>query len=89
MEFQTKIIKGRNPASWNSDRNMDDYVVFEMVFKLVFAVLGLLGNSLVIYAVRTFTFLQTKTYAFVTSLAVADLLLTLGNPVDQGETIRS
>ena len=64
---------------------MEDYVVFEMVFKLVFAVLGLLGNTLVIYAVRTFAFLQTKTYAFVTSLAVADLFLTLGNPVDQGE----
>ena len=61
--------------------------MFEMVFKLVFAVLGLLGNTLVIYAVRTFAFLQTKTYAFVTSLAVADLLLTLGNPVDQGEII--
>ena len=61
---------------------MEDYEVFESTFKLLFALFSFIGNCLVIHSVIKFSFLHTKTYAFVTSLAVADLLVGLGNTLD-------
>ncbi len=55
------------------------------ILDVPFALLGLLGNGVVIAAVARFHFLQTSANFLVLGLAVSDLLICLTQPVYLGE----
>ncbi len=61
---------------------MKDHHIFELLIKTLSAIPSIVGNSLVIHSVRKFHYLQSITYMFITSLALADLIIGISNVLD-------
>ena len=56
------------------------FMIFVQVFYALVCVLGLCGNTLVIYVVLRYSKMQTVTYIYILMLAVADEIFLLGLP---------
>ena len=56
------------------------FMVFVQVFYALVCILGLCGNTLVIYVVLRYSKMQTVTYIYILMLAVADEIFLLGLP---------
>lgn len=56
------------------------FMIFVQVFYALVCILGLCGNTLVIYVVLRYSKMQTVTYIYILMLAVADEIFLLGLP---------
>ncbi|BES96053.1 unnamed protein product [Nesidiocoris tenuis] len=76
-------VSSRNESSGDmfcSNLNQPTLVIFAQILYALVCVVGLLGNTLVIYVVLRFSKMQTVTNMYIVNLAVADECFLIGIP---------